>query len=83
MLSLYRLPQKARKQLLLLLEKLKDRLWVPHHVAMEYYRKRPEVIHDQERVYEAILKALKGNEDSIASLFNQYPKHPFIDGKKI
>lgn len=83
LLSLYRLPQRSRKKLLTTLEKLKDRSWLPHQVALEYYRKRVEVIYDQEKLYSKILDLLEKNEQSVRTELEKYAKHPFIDSKKI
>jgi len=43
-LDLYRLPQDAQRQLFNLLDLLSKRLWIPHHVALEYQRRRLGVI---------------------------------------
>jgi hypothetical protein len=83
LLSLYRLPQKIRKKLLAIFEKLKDRAWIPHQVAMEYYRKRVEVIHDQEKAYNSMFKLLDDSEKKIKEQLDQYSKNPFVDCKRI
>lgn len=44
LLNLYRLPTSARDEFLTVLELLKDRLWVPHQVALEFQRNRLTVI---------------------------------------
>jgi len=50
LLSAYRLPAAARDDLLSVLDLLKERLWIPHQVALEYQRKRLKVIADQRKV---------------------------------
>ncbi|WP_429956057.1 PIN-like domain-containing protein [Gluconobacter japonicus] len=44
LLNLYRLPASARDELLAVLTSLKDRLWIPYQVALEYQRRRLTVI---------------------------------------
>jgi len=44
LLNLYRLPTTARDELINVLEVLKDRLWIPHQVALEFQRRRLTVI---------------------------------------
>lgn len=44
LLDLYRLPASARDELLGVLDLLKERLWVPYHVALEFQRRRLSVI---------------------------------------
>ena len=82
LLSLYRLPEKARKDLLSIFFKLKTKIWIPHYVAMEYYRKRIEVIYDQERAYKNILQIFEENEKGVLNQLRGF-KHPFIDGEAI
>jgi hypothetical protein len=44
LLDLYRLPPVARDDLFSVLELLRDRLWIPHHVGLEFQRQRTTVI---------------------------------------
>jgi hypothetical protein len=44
LLNLYRLPTSARDEFLTVLDLLKERLWVPHQVALEFQRNRLTVI---------------------------------------
>lgn len=84
LLSLYRFPQKTRKELLTTFEKIKDRLWIPNQVALEYYRNRNEVIYSQEKAYGDMLLILEKNEEDVRkSIENKHLKHPFIDCKRI
>ena len=57
LLDLYRLPTTARDELLTVLELLKERLWIPYQVALEFQRRRLTVI-SAER---------KSTEDALAS----------------
>lgn len=43
LLNLYRYPLSARDRLMTVLERLKDRVWLPHQVALEYQRNHPAV----------------------------------------
>lgn len=49
LLNVYRLPDDVRDEFLNLLENLKDRLWVPYQVAMEYQRRRLDVISQRKK----------------------------------
>lgn len=57
LLSLYRLPKTARDEFVSVLEGLKDRLWVPYQVALEFQRSRLTVIANERRNTEAALEA--------------------------
>lgn len=75
LLSLYRYPPKTQIKLFGALKKLKKRLWIPHQVALEFYRKRLSVICAQEKTYSDMLNGLSVFED-------QSEKHPFLYDKK-
>lgn len=44
LLGLYRMPAETRKEVIELLTRLKDRLWVPYHVVLEFHRNRLEAM---------------------------------------
>ena len=44
LLNLYRYTAKTRDRLLQSLEELRDKLWMPHHVAEEFMKDRCKVI---------------------------------------
>jgi hypothetical protein len=46
LLNLYRYTDQARDDLLLILERLGDQLWVPHQVLVEFWRNRDSVLRD-------------------------------------
>jgi hypothetical protein len=76
LLSLYRYPPKTQAKLFASLRKLKKQLWIPHQVAIEFYRRRLSVICAQEKTYTDILPTL-------ARFEGQYLEHPFLYDKKI
>jgi hypothetical protein len=59
LLDLYRFPSKASQELLGALEKLADRLWIPHHAALEYQRNRLTVIAEQKRTFSKVRDAIE------------------------
>jgi hypothetical protein len=65
LLNLYRFQATARDELFGALEKLSDRLWIPHQVGHEFHRNRLEVIAQQEQFF----RDTRGEVDSsIAAL---------------
>ncbi|ACU77362.1 conserved hypothetical protein [Catenulispora acidiphila DSM 44928] len=48
LLNLYRYTEEAREDLLSVLTKLGDRLWVPHQVLVEFWRNRESALSDPE-----------------------------------
>lgn len=55
LLNLYRLPTSARDEFLTVLDLLKDRLWIPHQVALEFQRRRLTVIASERKSTEDAL----------------------------
>lgn len=67
LLNLYRLPTTARDELFGVLELLKERLWIPHQVALEFQRRRLTVIASERKVTEDALSAASEFVDDIKS----------------
>lgn len=84
LLNLYRYSEASRKDFLSTLEKISDRIWIPHQFALEYQRNRLKVINDQAKGYEDVIKKLsEGYQQIDNSLKNYDHRHPFIKIKKI
>ncbi|WP_416056731.1 PIN-like domain-containing protein [Stenotrophomonas maltophilia] len=47
LLNLYRVPEKARKEIMNLLESQRERLWIPYQVAAEFQRNRLKALKDE------------------------------------
>lgn len=67
LLNLYRLPTTARDELIGVLELLKDRLWIPHQVALEFQRRRLTVIASERKATEDALTATSELVDDVKS----------------
>ncbi|HJV26725.1 MAG TPA: PIN domain-containing protein [Aromatoleum sp.] len=74
LLNLYRYSDATRDEFVEILEALKDRLWLPHRAAEEYFDNRLTVIAQQEKAYEDALKTIKGLEESLSNA----REHPFL-----
>ncbi|AJH81773.1 DUF4935 domain-containing protein [Bacillus thuringiensis] len=80
LLNLYRYSESTRNELLGLLEKIKDQLWMPYQVGLEFHFNRVPVILEQKMAYENICKKIDSQaNDFITNLkkgFNN--RHPKI-----
>jgi predicted nucleic acid-binding protein len=65
LLDLYRLPPTAREEMLAVLTELKERLWIPYQVALEFQRQRLNVISTERRATEDALEAAKSLVDAL------------------
>lgn len=54
LLNLYRYPKQAREELLEVFARVEQRIWIPHHAALEYQRNRLSVISEQKRRFQDV-----------------------------
>ena len=73
LLNLYRYSAKTRESLLHALEDLKDRIWIPHHVAEEFMKDRYKVISEYNSAFEEIKKASQEFVDKCIEKFRLNP----------
>lgn len=82
LLNLYRYQASTRDQLLDVLSKLSDRIWIPHHVALEFQRNRFTVLADQNKrfsdVQSVVSKAKEGLRIDLEKLQLER-RHSLID----
>ena len=88
LLHIYRYSPKTRQRLFDILEKLQERIWIPHQVGYEFHKNRLTVIFDQSKAYEKISKILEENLkiEKIGTLkkdLEAYKKHSTIEVKEI
>lgn len=77
LLNLYRYSDTTRETIIDLIDKLKDRVALPHQVALEYNRKRFDVICDQENEYKSFINKIKEIQEEI----QKKNKPPFLSNK--
>ncbi|MEU7778276.1 PIN domain-containing protein [Micromonospora parva] len=58
LLDAYRFAPRARNELFEALEKLSERLWIPHQVALEFHKNRATVIAEHGATYRETLEAI-------------------------
>ena len=75
LLHVYRYSPQLREALFLLLEKIGDRLFVPHRAAYEFSKNRLTVISSQEKAYDDMIAALERVGANIAKL----PRHSVVN----
>jgi len=84
LINLYRYKSSTRKKLLNVLKSLEDRVFVPHHVALEYYRNKDLVISDQLNTYGSVEKIFNEQYQSLISNLSELnleKRHFNIDPK--
>ena len=74
LLNLYRYSDTTRNEFLRILDKIKDRAWLPHRAAEEYLNNRLSVIDQQERSYDETAKSI----ESLKRDLENARQHPFV-----
>ncbi|AWV96907.1 PIN-like domain-containing protein [Arcticibacterium luteifluviistationis] len=77
LLNLYRYSDETREEFYKILEKIKDRIWIPHQSAQEFFNNRLAVIGQQEKSYEEAISAI----NTLESEFKNSRQHPFINSR--
>lgn len=84
LLHIYSYTPETRERFFEILNKLSERIWIPHQVAYEYQKNRLYVIAAQIKAYEDIEKILIKNFYELRTeLFKDYKRHPFINTQEI
>ncbi|KCZ84736.1 hypothetical protein HAD_03615 [Hyphomonas adhaerens MHS-3] len=86
LLNVYRYPEKVATELLDTIEKFKDRVWVPHNIALEYQRNRLKVIAAQRERIGDVRKLVDGSVTQLSREFSKLEldkRHSFIDPQAI
>ena len=84
LLDLYRYSDATAKQMFLVLDGLRDQIWLPHQAAYEFHKNRLRVIAQLRTKHAQVLRYLK--EDGaklIADIQKECAKHPLLDGDRI
>ncbi|MFZ1431157.1 MAG: PIN-like domain-containing protein [Geminicoccaceae bacterium] len=69
LLNFYRYSISTRDELIQIMDRLKDRVWIPHHAALEFEKRRLSVIADQKNMFSkvknVVSSGISGIEKSI------------------
>jgi hypothetical protein len=75
LLDLYRYSKESRDELMKLMRSHREKIWIPHQAALEFYKNRLSVISGVHTRTRDLLKALKAQ---VTLLENEYQQHPYI-----
>lgn len=84
LLNLYRYREGTRTELLDVLSKLGERVWLPHYAALEFYRNRLGVMADEASKRSGVVSAVGEMQDKLRGQFEKLgvaSKHSIIDGE--
>lgn len=72
LLNLYQYSEETQNEFFKILDIVKDRIWIPFHVALEYQRRRLEVIRNEKAVFKKIDDKLNKIKDTVGSNFSEF-----------
>lgn len=75
LLNLYRYQTNTREELITVLGELSDRIWIPHHVALEFQRNRLHVVADQSRRFFEIQDVIEKAKSSLSNDIDKLQLH--------
>ncbi len=79
LLNLYRYSDSTRKDFVMAITKLKDKLFMPYQVGYEYHSNRYYVIETLNNSYDVLLSSVKEVcEKTLTNILNQYLRHPSL-----
>ena len=70
LLGLYRMPEASRKEIFELLTQVKQRLWVPYHVLVEFHRNRLEAMRTEFAASKQLGKDVKNAYETFKAVVN-------------
>ncbi|MFE9870268.1 PIN-like domain-containing protein [Micromonospora sp. NPDC005686] len=81
LLELYRFAAPARTELFEVLERIGERLWIPHQVRLEFHRNRLKVMSSQEESYQEVLKTIdevRQSQSTVVSRIRELAKRVLL-----
>src|ERR1700749_1109716 len=86
LLDLYKFAPDSRTELLSVIERFRDRIWIPHQVGEEFYRNRIKVMADIRAGYSVLLGHLRKMQpkivDEISGRINQLDNQVLLRDEK-
>jgi len=77
LLNLYRYSPDTCSEMIRVLKKISDRLWIPHQTALEFHKHRLDIPPQQVKSYEDIQADIKNMQSKIRDNLHSN-RHPFI-----
>lgn len=83
LLNLYRYSPASRKQMMEALESVRERLWMPFQVGLEFHRHRLEIVAEQLGIVDAITNEIIGFDAHIGGRIGQFRRNAFLSVDEI
>ncbi len=71
LLNLYRYPRSSREAFFSVFEKIKNKIWIPYHVGLEFHQNRFERIRDENNTVTKVIASIENNHGKIIQDINK------------
>lgn len=83
LLNLFRYTESTRAEFLTVLQAIAEQLWIPHQIALEFQRRRLDVIDDQSKAYDDLDKAIEAGKNGVGKALQGFRHHPLLNKSAI
>lgn len=79
LLNFFRYTPGTRDEFLRILEELRDSLWIPHQVGLEFHQRRIDVIHSTSQAFPKLKASIETAKNAVTKTLNEYRHHPSLN----
>jgi len=79
LLNFFRYTPSTRDEFLSVLESLRESLWIPHQVGLEFQRRRLDVISNTADAFSKIKNSVDSAKNTVTKTLNEYKHHPSLN----
>jgi len=79
LLNLYRYSEASREEFIGVLDALRERLWLPHQVALEFHKGRVGVINTQWSAFDQVIESLRSADVTLQNDVGKFRKIESLD----
>jgi len=79
LLNLFRYTETTRGEFFTVLQAVSEKLWIPNQIALEFQKRRLDVIDDQTKAYNDLDKSIESGKTGVARALQGFRHHPLLD----
>lgn len=79
LLNFFRYTPSTRDEFLSVLESIRESLWIPHQVGLEFQRRRLDVISNTADAFSKIKNSVDTAKNTVTKTLNEYKHHPSLN----
>lgn len=83
LLDLYRYDSEAREVFMRVLEKQRERVWIPHQVGLEFQKNRLAIVSGIRGAFDKMRKSTESARTSLTGAIDELKRHPTIEAESL